>query len=184
MYRYLKNILRKLFSVKSYRLFPQSDTINIAPTLIMGKNVNINAAYPDVNINIGDNVIFKEFCSVLVFSKAKLTIGNNIFFNNYCSINCLDQITIGDNTIIGESVKMYDHNHAYEKSPIVKTHPSEYTLGAITIGKDCWIGSNVTILKGVTIGDNVIIGANCLIYKSIPSNSIVKALASVEINTF
>ena len=38
-----------------------------------------------------------------------------------------------------------------------------YSKGPIKIGSDCWIGSNVTILKGVNIGDNVIIGAGSII---------------------
>ena len=41
------------------------------------------------------------------------------------------------------------------------------------MGKDCWIGSDVTILKGVTSGDNTIIGAGCLVRKDIPTNSVV-----------
>ncbi len=48
-----------------------------------------------------------------------------------------------------------------------------YSLGKIIFGNNCWIGSNVVILKDVTIGNNVVIGANCVIYKFIPENSIV-----------
>ena len=48
-----------------------------------------------------------------------------------------------------------------------------YTSAPIVIGKHCWIGSNVTILKGVTIGDNCVIGAGCVIHKDVPANSIV-----------
>lgn len=43
----------------------------------------------------------------------------------------------------------------------------------IRVGRDCWIGINVKILKGVTIGDNTIIGAGCLVRNDIPSNSMV-----------
>ena len=46
-------------------------------------------------------------------------------------------------------------------------------MAPIMVGKDCWIGSNVTILKGVRIGDNTVIGAGCLIRQDIPANSIV-----------
>lgn len=180
----LQRIIHKLFSKKSYKLFPQGKAIKISEDLVMGSHVNITITHPNVHIEISRNVIFKEFCNVLIFKEGSLKIGTGVFFNNYCSINCLDKITIGDNTIIGESVKIYDHNHAYDKKPVIKVNPGEYTMGPVVIGKHCWIGSNVTILKGVTIGDNVIIGANCLIYKSIPSNSIVKATTSVEINTF
>ena len=44
---------------------------------------------------------------------------------------------------------------------------------AIVSGKNCWLGSNVIVLKGVTIGDNSIIGAGCVIHKDIPANSTV-----------
>ena len=85
----------------------------------------------------------------------------------------MKRIEIGDCTVIGENVKFYDHNyHISDKStPIVSQgHSTE----KIIIGKNCWIGSNVVILKGVTIGDNTIIGAGCVIDKSIPANTIVK----------
>ena len=29
------------------------------------------------------------------------------------------------------------------------------------------------ILKGVTIGDNCVIGAGCIVYKDVPSNTVV-----------
>ena len=89
----------------------------------------------------------------------------------------MGSITIGKNTLFGEGVKLYDHNHKYHFNELkeLKISRDEYKIGDITIGANCWIGSNVTILNNVEIGDNVIIGANNLIYKSIPSNTIVKA---------
>lgn len=102
----------------------------------------------------------------------KINIGKKCFFNNGCSLNCKDEITIGDHCLFGENVKMYDHNHIYNdfSKPIAR---QGFTMAPIRIGNNCWIGSNVTILKGVEIGDNTIIGANCLIYRSIPAASIV-----------
>lgn len=43
----------------------------------------------------------------------------------------------------------------------------------MSIGKHCWIASNVIILKGVTIGDGCVIGANCVIHRAISANTIV-----------
>ena len=51
--------------------------------------------------------------------------------------------------------------------------PTEFKIGQIKIGRNCWVASNVTILNNVTIGDNVIVGAGCLIHKAVPSNTIV-----------
>jgi acetyltransferase-like isoleucine patch superfamily enzyme len=72
-------------------------------------------------------------------------------------------------------VKLYDHNHLITtENNQVNIAKDQFKSAPIIIGKNCWIGSNVTILKGVTIGDNVVIGANNLIHKSIPANTIVK----------
>jgi acetyltransferase-like isoleucine patch superfamily enzyme len=67
---------------------------------------------------------------------------------------------------------MYDHNHQYQDTKqLISTQG--YQVGSIVIGNNCWIGSNVVILKDVIIGDNVVIGAGCVIHKSIPANSVV-----------
>ena len=84
----------------------------------------------------------------------------------------MSEIFIGDNTQFGESVKIYDHNHQYRNLNL-SIKQQGYAKGKVIIGNNCWIGSNVVILKDVEIGDNVVIGAGCVIYKSIPSNSLV-----------
>ena len=124
-------------------------------------------------VTIGSSVSFRNYTNVLVEKNATLEIGNNFFMNNFCSINCLDSISIGDNTLFGENVKLYDHNHAYQSHPEFKLFSSEFTSAPIRIGSNCWLGSNVTVLKGVTIGDNCIIGAGCTIHKDIPANTTV-----------
>lgn len=122
-------------------------------------------------VSIGNDVSFRNFVHILVQKNGVLELGNNFFMNNFCSINCLDHISIGDNTLFGENVKLYDHNHAYQTSPEYKLFSSDFTTAPIKIGNNCWLGSNVTVLKGVTIGDNCIIGAGCCIYKDVPANT-------------
>ena len=130
----------------------------------------------DFRMVIEDGVLFRKYCQVTIHPNAFLEIKKNVFFNNYCSVNCLGTIIIGENTIFGEGVKIYDHNHKYNYDELgsLKIERNNFSIGKISIGKNCWIGSNVTILNNVEIGENVIIGANNLIYKSIPSNSVVK----------
>lgn len=117
---------------------------------------------------VGHNVIGRSFISFNI--NGTIYFEQNVFFNSYCSFNCLDRIEIGEDTMIGEGVRFYDHDHTFSSHQIDKWN---YKTAPIKIGKKCWIGSNVTVLKGVTIGDNVVIGAGCLIRKDIPSNSIV-----------
>ena len=155
--------------------------VKIHSTFKLEEGTEFFISEPIKELSIFENVAFRRFCTILLYSNAILKIHKNVFFNNNCSINCLGEISIGENTIFGESVKIYDHNHIYSKSFPIEILTNSFTIGKIEIGKNCWIGSNVTILNNVTIGDNVIIGANCLIYKSIDSNCIVKSNQSLTI---
>ncbi|MDR9571603.1 acyltransferase [Streptococcus pneumoniae] len=121
------------------------------------------------NFVIGDNVICRNFENFHV-SSGKVILHDGVFINNSCSFNCMERIEIGSGTMMGEGVRFYDHDHIYTAEKIEKW---QWTTAPVRVGRDCWIGSNVTILKGVTIGDNTIIGAGCLVRKDIPANSVV-----------
>lgn len=124
-------------------------------------------------IKFGKHVSFRRRFNLFIDKKGLVNIGNNVFFNNDCSINAMEKIIIGDNTIFGENVKIYDHNHVFKnKDKLIKEQG--FKTDKIEIGKNCWIGSNVIILKGVTIGDNCVIGAGCIINENIESNNIVR----------
>ena len=88
-------------------------------------------------------------------------------------MHAIKEIRIGSETIFGENVRVYDHNHRFadEKEAI---KGQGYSTAPVVIGEHCWIGSNVTILKGATIGDNCVIGAGCVIAENIPSNTVVR----------
>lgn len=125
-------------------------------------------------IDLGENLDFRNYISIWVGKNAELKMGKNVFMNNFCSVNCLKYIEIGENTIFGEGVKVYDHNHAYSHgNGELKVNRKEFTYGPVKIGNNCWLGSNVIVLKGVTIGDNSIIGAGCVIHKDVPANSVI-----------
>ena len=120
----------------------------------------------------GTRLTFRDGFHLLVEKSGKVIIGNRVFFNNFCSINAMLSVTIDDDCIFGENVKIYDHNHCYQdRSQSISKQG--FSTAAIQIGRNCWIGSQVTILKGVTIGDNSIIGAGVVVYQDVSGNSIV-----------
>lgn len=49
----------------------------------------------------------------------------------------------------------------------------EFKTGTVHIGDNTLIGANVTILPGVTIGKNVKVGAGAVVSKDIPDNTLV-----------
>lgn len=118
---------------------------------------------------LGDNFNCREFVKIKI-TDGIVSIGDNVFFNTSTSITARKRIEIGDNCIIGENVKIYDHNHNYKGLELIKKQG--YTYGDVKIGNNVWIGSNCTILKGVTIGDNSVIGANTVILKDVPNDSV------------
>ncbi|RXF69356.1 acyltransferase [Arcticibacter tournemirensis] len=121
---------------------------------------------------MGKGTTFRKGFSVMIGDQGKVHIGRNCFFNNYLSIASMENVNIDDGTIVGECVKIYDHNHKYSDMN-VPLKDQGYVISPVKIGKRCWIGSNVVILKGVTIGDNCVIGAGCVIYKDVAANSVV-----------
>ena len=142
---------------------------NHQENIIQDGNWNVFQIDSKASLIVGSNVICRNFENFHV-SSGKLILHDGVFINNSCSFNCMERIEIGSGTMMGEGVRFYDHDHIYTAEKIEKW---QWTTAPVRVGRDCWIGSNVTILKGVTIGDNTIIGAGCLVRKDIPANSVV-----------
>lgn len=120
---------------------------------------------------LGRQVFFYPGCHMMIEKSGKIEIGDYCFFNRNCSITSLGSITIGKNSIFGENVKIYDHNHNFSimDKPFKK---QGYSIGKVIVGENVWIGSDVTILPNVTIGNNVVIGAGSIVTKNISDNVI------------
>lgn len=124
------------------------------------------------NIHIGKGTTWRYGFHIAIENGGKVEIGNNCFFNNNCSINALEKVSIGEGTIFGSNSHVYDHNHRFrDKSADIKSQG--YSVAQTTIGKHCWIGTNVVITKGVHIGDNCTIGAGVVVREDVPAGSII-----------
>lgn len=129
-------------------------------------------------IQVDTGAVFSCFGSLEIGPNAILEVGKRVFFNEHCSVRCNDKISKGKDTAFGDGVRIYDSNHLYDAYHFEK---GSLNSAPVSIGKNCWIGANVVILRGVTIGDNVIVGVNCLIRQDIPANSIVTSKESLII---
>lgn len=145
--------------------------ISFGKKVQIGKNFQCVINPHHASLRIGSGVTIRDFCSFRVENGAELNISDGVFFNNFCSVTSMQKIAIGENTIIGEGVRLYDHNHQHSKSGDVKIQG--YTKGEIIIEKNVWIGSNTIVLKDVQVKENVIIGAGNIVFKSIPANMVV-----------
>ena len=99
-----------------------------------------------------------------------LQIGSHCSFNRNDIVVCRNNISIGNGTVIGPNVCIYDHDHVFcEEGKI----DGEYNNSPINIGSNVWIGAGVIVLRGSSIGDNCVIGAGTVVRGTIPSNSLV-----------
>ena len=129
-------------------------------------------------VKVGRNCEFAAGCDFQVHSDGVLTIGGGVYFNRYCMISAHQKVSIGEHCIFGPGVKIFDNNHKFNAEHGVV---SGLSTDDIVIGNNCWIASDVVILKGVHIGDNSVIGAGCIIYKDIPAKSVVKNKQDLQI---
>lgn len=120
---------------------------------------------------IDENVMINESNYITLKKSAELKIGRATYITR-ATISCIERVEIGDNCILGEGLKIFDHNHNYTAQPFVVSK-TEFNTAPVKIGNNVWTGANCIILKGVTIGNNVILGAGCIIYKDVPDNSII-----------
>lgn len=107
-----------------------------------------------------------------------LHIGRHVQINDSVHIGAIEQVVIGDHTLIASRVFISDHNHGsyqvQDAASAPEIPPADRPLSSrpVHIGRNVWLGEQVCILPGVTIGDGAIVGANSVVTRDIPPNSI------------
>ncbi|MXV51706.1 acyltransferase [Pedobacter sp. HMF7647] len=149
---------------------------------------NIRICYPITSsglkhVSIGDNFVSGPRLRIDAIEQfldndftPVIQIGNDVTINADCHIGCINEIKIGDGTLIASKVLIIDHFHGNLDFSDLDRRPMSRTLkskGKILIGNNVWIGEGCIILPGVFIGDNCIIGANSVVTKSFKADLII-----------
>ena len=165
-------MIKSYFKILKYKiLYIDKVTIEKPFMTRIGKYSDIILENKNARLNIGKNFSCRRNVLIRV-TNGNLSIGKRVFINNNSSITCRKNISIGNNCIIGEGVRIYDHNHKFNEKDIPFKEQG-FKEDRIKIGNNVWIGSNCIILKGVKIGDNVVIGANTVVNEDIDSNCVI-----------
>jgi len=126
---------------------------------VCGKNVTIYDSTTIVgDVSIGDHSWIGPFCSL--DGTGGLSIGK------YCSISAGTHIQTHDTVKWALSAGRIP----YEYSPV-------------TIGDCCFVGVNVSIIRGVIIGDHCVIGAGAAVTKDVADYSIVVGVPARRIGS-
>jgi acetyltransferase-like isoleucine patch superfamily enzyme len=128
-------------------------------------------------IEFGDNVTIGAFSRIIVSTTLnnlgeRILIGNSVGIGEYASLGGAGGLEIGDECIVGPYFSCHPENHNYQDLTVSIRYQGVNRKG-IKIGKNCWIGSKVSILDGVKLGNDCIIAAGAVVTKSFPNNSII-----------
>ena len=156
--------LRKLFFSCKYKIEKYNETSYKQPKLrekilrnlfnFVGENIYIEPSfYCDYGINI--------------------SVGDNVYLNTNCVFLDCVKIEIGNNVLFGPGVHIYTAYHSTNPKERYSNNKFIDIAKPVSIGNNCWVGGNVTILPGVVIEDNCTIGAGSVVTKNISANSVV-----------
>lgn len=131
-------------------------------------------------VQIGNDVGIGAFSRIVVSMTPNhlgegIKIGNNVGIGEFAYLGGAGGLEIGDHCIAGQYLSCHPENHEHGQLDVPIRLQSVSRKG-IKIGKNCWIGSKVTILDGVELGDGCIIAAGAVVTKSFPANSMIGGL--------
>ena len=169
MFIFLRNVISIFYSLLKFSLIKIFRMKNFHFKLIQRFSPDTKVSiWSKGELYLGDKVRAHSGVKVSVLNDAVLVIKDGVSLNYNSIVVCRKHIEIGEKTMIGPGVFIYDHDHD------MKSNKADcYKLGDIIIGKNVWIGANVVILRGTHIGDNCVVGAGTVLKGEYPSNSII-----------
>jgi acetyltransferase-like isoleucine patch superfamily enzyme len=141
--------------------------IAIAPDVVMGEGVVVNAFVNLYGCRIGDGTKIGPFVEI----QKNAVIGSRCKISSHSFI--CEGVTIEDEVFVGHNVTFTNDRYprATASDGGLQTE-ADWTCIPTRVEKGASIGSGTTILCGVTIGRGAIVGAGSLVSKDIPPHTI------------
>ena len=115
---------------------------------------------------------FLPNCLLTTYKGGRIVIGKSAQLHGATVISA-EEVSIGERTLVGANATIMDTDlHTINPKHRHEPFSDRVARKRVRIGKNVWIGLNVTILKGVEIGDNAVIGAGSVVTKDVPANCI------------
>ena len=113
------------------------------------------------------DVSFKVFPPFYTDFGMNITVGRNVFVNAGCHFQDHGGVTLGDGCLVGHNVVFATLDHDLDPG-----RRASMTAAPVVLGRNVWVGSHATILKGVTVGDGAVIAAGAVVTRDVPANTI------------
>ena len=132
-------------------------------------------------ISLGNCVSLKEYAWLNVATDVPtgepvIVIDDNCKIGFGSIISAKNRINVERDVLFGQMVLVLDHNHAYEDIAVPILDQGVTEGGRIRIGQGTWIGHGACIIcaRGeLTIGRNCVIAANSTVLQSVPDYAVV-----------
>jgi acetyltransferase-like isoleucine patch superfamily enzyme len=163
----------------------------------MGKNVKIGCGVIMLNpqyISLGDGIKIEDHCVLRTGSEKGITIddgmtlkhgvfldaegvegyiaiGKRVYVGTGCCLHGHKGLEIGDETLLAQNITITPYSHKFEDPLKTIIFQGGFTR-KVSIGRDCYLGMNVSVLWSGDIGDGSVIGSGSVVVKPIPPYSV------------
>lgn len=134
--------------------------------------------------DIGSNVRIHEIQLFnLSHGLRNLHVGDGVYIGIGCKFDLEGALVIGARTSISTGVTILTHEDSgtQQGSRLSDIYPLR--VAPTSIGSDCWVGANTTILCGVTIDDCAVIGAGSVVTGNVQSMVVVAGVPASKRHT-
>jgi len=120
---------------------------------------NLLEALDEGRAEIGAQVLIEPGCWFALYPEtARLEIGEGTIVNMGCMLAATERITVGSHCMFANHCFVADAEHRYDDPELPVTWQGMMTKGPVTIGDNCWFGTNCVVTGGVTIGERTVVG--------------------------
>lgn len=143
-------------------------------------------------ISLGNFVSLREYAWLSVATEdptgePTIVLEDNCHIGFGSIISAKNRIHLERDVLVGQSVIIVDHNHAYDDITLPVLEQGITEGGRIRIGQGSWIGHGASIIcpRGeLTIGRNCVVAANSMVMRSIPDYSVVAGFPATIIRQY
>jgi acetyltransferase-like isoleucine patch superfamily enzyme len=145
-----------------------SETIRIAPDVVLGRDVRLYAFVNLYGCTIGDETKIGTFVEI----QKGVRIGRRVKISSHTFI--CEGVIVEDEVFIGHGVMFINdlYPHATTGEGSLQTE-ADWSLVETVVKRRASIGSNATILGGVTIGEGALVGAGSVVTRDVSPHTIV-----------
>jgi hypothetical protein len=104
--------------------------------------------------------------------EGSLRIGDKVVFGGNNVVNAYLDVDIGAETILADWIYISDFDHRFD-DPVTPIRLQGIVKSPVRIGRDCWIGEKVSVLRGSEVGEGSVVGAQTVVRGRYPERSII-----------